>query len=278
MPQGSVVVPQIEGLSHLTFHVTDLARSEEFYRDVMGLEPVGRDLVVDDGPTSLFRSASGHLVVLVEVASVEPFRGKTTSIHHAWYLTPEQHAAAVARLKAQGFPIGDTREAMRAMGQKSFDLYDPDGHRFQIQTVGPEAYTILKPAVGKVDCGNVADYAVGEVRSFNEGKFYLVRRKEGFLALSRWCTHMNGLVQWKPNHWHFYCPYHKATFDRCGRSTSHAPFETLPPLRLHPVAIGADGGIEVDTDVLLIRQQASAADAVPARPGAASQIAEYERV
>ncbi len=269
---------QVEGLSHLTIHVTDLDRSEDFYRDIMGLEPMGRDLVADDGPTSLFRTQSGHLVVLVEVPSVEPFRGKTTSIHHAWYLTPEQHAAARARLNEKGFPIADTREAMRAMGQKSFDVFDPDGHRYQVQTVGPEAYTILKPEAGRIDCGNIADYAVGEVRSFNEGKFYLVRREEGFLALSRWCTHMNGLVQWKPNHWHFYCPYHKATFDRQGRSNSHHPFDTLAPLRLHPVAIDAAGDITVDTDVLLMRKTASASDAVPAEPGAASDTAAYEHV
>ena len=59
----------IEGLSHMTLHVTDLTRSEGFYRDIMGLEPVGRDLVSDDGPTSLFRASSGQLLVLVEMAA-----------------------------------------------------------------------------------------------------------------------------------------------------------------------------------------------------------------
>jgi catechol 2,3-dioxygenase-like lactoylglutathione lyase family enzyme/nitrite reductase/ring-hydroxylating ferredoxin subunit len=269
----------IEGLSHLTLHVTDLARSEEFYGGILGLDPMGRDLVSEDGPNSLFRSALGHLVLLVEVPGpVEPFRGKTTSIHHAWYLTPEQHAAAVARLKALGMPVGDTREAMRAMGQKSFDVYDPDGHRYQIQTVGPEAYQILKSSIGKIDCGDITDYEVGDVRSFNEGKLYLVRTENGFAALSRWCTHMNGLVQWKENHWHFYCPYHKATFNRAGASTSHHPFDTLAPLRLHPLEIAADGAIRVDTDVLLIRKKADALDVVPATPGAATDTSRYEMV
>lgn len=268
----------IEGLSHLTLHVTDLARSEAFYGDILGLDPLGRDLVNEDGANSLFRAATGHLVLLVQVPGpVEPFRGKTTSIHHAWYMTPEHHAAAVARLRARGMPVGDTREAMRAMGQKSFDVYDPDGHRYQIQTVGPEAYTILKPEIGKIDCGNIADYKPGEVRLFNEGKLYLVRSAEGFAALSRWCTHMNGLLQWKQNHWHFYCPYHKATFDRAGVSNSHHPFNTLAPMRLHPLAIKVDGGIEVDTDVLLIRKKAAALDVVPAQPGAMSDINHYEQ-
>jgi catechol 2,3-dioxygenase-like lactoylglutathione lyase family enzyme/nitrite reductase/ring-hydroxylating ferredoxin subunit len=269
-------VAAIEGLSHMTLHVTDLTRSEGFYRDIMGLEPVGRDLVSDDGPTSLFRASSGQLLVLVEMAEVEAFRGKTTSIHHAWYLTPEQHDAAIARMKARGKDISDTREAMRAMGQKSFDVYDPDGHRYQIQTVGPEATVILKPDAGILDCGKIDDYDIGAVRLFNNGKLFVVRREHGFLALSRWCTHMNGLLQWKPNHWHFYCPYHKATFNREGASTSHTPFDTLPPMRLHPIVIDADGILKVDTDVLLIRKQADENDAVPPTPGAASDVSRYE--
>lgn len=258
---------QVVGLSHLTVHVTDLDVSERFYEEVMGLEPLGRDLVSEDGPTSTLRSDSGHLVVLVEVDDVEPFRGNTTSIHHAWYLTPEQHAKAIERMKAKGEDIADTREAFRAMGQKSFDVYDPDGHRYQIQTVGPEAYEILKPNRGTVACGQIDDYDMGEVKLFNDAKLFVVRNADGFLALSRWCTHMNGLLQWKPNHWSFHCPYHRATFNRCGKSTSHPPYDTLPPLRLHPLAIDGDGNITVDTDVVLIRTEHAAADATPAAPG-----------
>ena len=117
---------------------------------------------------------------------------------------------------------------------------------------------------------------IGAVRLFNNGKLFVVRREHGFLALSRWCTHMNGLLQWKPNHWHFYCPYHKATFNREGASTSHTPFDTLPPMRLHPIVIDADGILKVDTDVLLIRKQADENDAVPPTPGAASDVSRYE--
>ncbi|HEX9809245.1 MAG TPA: VOC family protein [Alphaproteobacteria bacterium] len=268
----------IEGLSHLTVHVTDLDRSEAFYRDVLGLEPVGRDLVADDGPTALLRSESGHMVVLVEVDSVEPFRGNTTSIHHAWYLTPEQHARAVARMKAMGRKIGDTREAFRAMGQKSFDVFDPDGHRYQVQCCGPEACEILKPAGGRIACGRVDDYAVGDVRLFNEGKLFVGRTADGLLALSRWCTHMNGLLQWRPNHWVFYCPYHKATFDRRGRSTSHGALAGLPPMRLHPLEIAADGTIVVDTGVVLLRKSSAEADATPAVPGSRTDVDRFERV
>lgn len=267
---------QVVGLSHLTVHVTDLDASEKFYEEIMGLEPMGRDLVCEDGPTSTLRTDSGHLVVLVEVADVEPFRGNTTSIHHAWYLTPEQHAKAIERMKAKGEDIADTREAFRAMGQKSFDVFDPDGHRYQVQTVGPEAYDILKPNRGVVACGHISQYEPGDVRLFNDAKLYVVRGEDGFLALSRWCTHMNGLLQWRPNHWYFFCPYHMATFNRCGESTSHAPYDTLPPLRIHPLSVDGDGIVKVDTDVILVRKKHSAADATPAEPGAATVCKRFE--
>ena len=39
----------VEGFSHLVIQVTDLDRSEKFYEDVLGLDPVGRDLVSEEG-------------------------------------------------------------------------------------------------------------------------------------------------------------------------------------------------------------------------------------
>lgn len=259
---------EVAGLSHLTVHVTDLDRSEAFYRDVLGLESVGRGLVEDDGPTSLLRTEAGHLLLLVEVVAVEPIRGRNTAIHHAWYLTAEQYARAVARIEAHGYGAKDTRAALRAMGEKSFDIFDPDGHRYQVQAVGPEATEVLKPNRGRVQCGHVDDFLPGSVTLFNDGKFYLVRNAQGFLALSRWCTHMNGLVQWRPNHWRFACPYHKASFDRSGKPTSLAPrLKGLSPLRLHPVEILGDGEISVDTDVVVIRTEVRPEDAVPVAPG-----------
>src|SRR5437879_6424692 len=69
---------------------------------------------------------------------------------------------------------------------------------------------------GIVDCGPATKYRVGQVERFDTGTFFLVRLRDGFLALSRWCTHMNGQVGYQREHWHFACPNHDATFDRCG--------------------------------------------------------------
>ena len=45
----------VDGFSHLVIQVTELDRSEEFYQEILGLDPVGRDLVSEEGPNSLLK-------------------------------------------------------------------------------------------------------------------------------------------------------------------------------------------------------------------------------
>jgi nitrite reductase/ring-hydroxylating ferredoxin subunit len=193
------------------------------------------------------------MLILVQVPEVKPFRPNSNAIHHAFYLTPEQyHRARERRARQTGKPVGDTRAAFRAKGQYSFDVYDPDGHRYQVQSVGPEASEVIKADKGKVICGKADDFAIGSVTHFKDAQFYLVRHEDGFLALSHWCTHMNGVVRWQQSYWSFFCPFHDATFNRKGESTSHRA--GYPPLRLHPVTVGDDGTVMVDTDQLIGRR------------------------
>ena len=55
-----------EGFSHLVLPVADLDRSEKFYRDVFGLDLVGRNLVAESEPNSLLKSDCRQMVVLVQ--------------------------------------------------------------------------------------------------------------------------------------------------------------------------------------------------------------------
>jgi catechol 2,3-dioxygenase-like lactoylglutathione lyase family enzyme len=250
----------VSGFNHLCVHVTDLDRSEAFYCDTFGLDSVGRDLVNEEGANSLLKTNNGHLILLVQVEKVVPIRPNSMTIHHAFYLTPEQYTRVKERRRAAGFEVGDTRTQFRAKGELSFDVYDPDGHRYQIQAVGPEAAETYHAAIGKVVCGEVEDFAIGSVTHFPEGQFFLLRRADGFLALSHWCTHMNGVIRWRENYEGFFCPMHYATFNRVGESTSHRPY---PPLRTHPVSITPDGIVEVDTDEVVKRRRFAADQLTP---------------
>ncbi len=256
----------IDGFSHLVIHVTDLDRSEAFYRDVIGLDVIGRDLVNDQGPNLLLAMNSRQRVLLVEVPEVVAIRPNSSTIHHAWLLTMEEFDRTRARLEKMGYDVSDSRAQFRAMGEHSMDLFDPDGHRYQIQAYGPEATAIVCDNTGPIACGHLDDFPVGTVKSFVKGKFFLVRLDDGFIALSRWCTHLNGLVSWKKEHWEFYCPMHGARFDRRGmpRPLSHTPI----PLRVHPVTITPDGEVMVDPDRAISRDGFSHDHVVAAEPGA----------
>jgi lactoylglutathione lyase len=256
-----------EGFSHLVLPVSDLDRSEAFYRDVFGLDLVGRNLVAEQRPNSLLKSDCRQMIVLVQSDHVEIEREGANSTHHAWLLkTPAEYHACIARLKERGFDISDYRAAFRAAGQYSSDLVDPDGHRFQIQTQGPEATDVRIEKKGVVNCGRADDYEIGAVKLFKDQKFFLLRLDDGFLAQSQWCTHQNGLVQWRENFYDFYCMKHGAVYSRRGEAES--VIMDLPPLRLHPVRINADGEVEVDTDRVVLRRDYSPDQVVPAVCGA----------
>jgi catechol 2,3-dioxygenase-like lactoylglutathione lyase family enzyme/nitrite reductase/ring-hydroxylating ferredoxin subunit len=259
----------IFGLSHLLIQVSDLDRSERFYQDILSLELVGRDLVAEEGPNSLLKTDKGHFLLLVQSSDVQPFRRNSSSIHHAFYVTPEQYRDLVRRWEAAGGTSSDSRAQYRAKGQYSFDVFDPDGHRFQIQSMDPTAWAPLKAGIGRVVCGNVADFVIGSVTHFKDGQFYLVRRAEGFLALNHWCTHMIGELRYRENYHDFHCPYHQATYNRRGESTSHPCLKKLAPLRLHPISIEANGEIVVDTDQMISRREYSPSQlAVPSASSA----------
>ena len=49
--------------------------------------------------------------------------------------------------------------------------------------------------------------------------FFLLREPQGFVALSRWCRHMNGLLTYQREHWRFLCAFHGATFNLEGLTT-----------------------------------------------------------
>lgn len=261
----------VDGFSHMVVHVTDLERSEKFYREVFGLDLIGRDLVNDEGPNVLLGTNTRQRLLLVEVPEVTAIRPNSSSIHHAWLLTIEEYRRAQERLRAMGFDIDDSRAQFRAMGENSMDVFDPDGHRYQIQAYAPEATAIINEGVGLVTCGSIEAFPVGTVKPFVRGKFVLVRLEEGFLALSRWCTHMNGIIAWKREHWHFHCPMHGAMFNRKGEPLPCS--QRGPILRLHPVSITAAGDVVVDPDIVLLRERFDPEQVVPAEPGARLDLA-----
>jgi len=250
-PEEMAKGAEVQRFSHLVVGVTDLDRSEAWYRDVIGLDLVGRNLTAEERPHAVLRMNTGQLVILVENQDFE--RPARNSRHQAFLMTPNAYRRAFERLQRMGYTVSDTHEGHRALGNYSIDVMDPDGHRYQLQTYGPECFEIQPSGAGVVDCGPAAKYRVGDVKAFKDGNFHLVRLREGFLAVSRWCTHMNGVVVYQKPHWHFYCPYHDGTYDRRGMPEPYPGNRAGGPLRLHPISFNPEGNILVDTDRVIER-------------------------
>jgi len=91
--------------------------------------------------------------------------------------------------------------------------------------------------------GNISDFDNNTVYPFRNGRFYLVRLKDGgFLALSLKCTHLGCSVMWDESESQFNCPCHASSFDIYGNVID-------PPapraLDLYPVVI-EEGRLLVD--------------------------------
>jgi cytochrome b6-f complex iron-sulfur subunit len=105
---------------------------------------------------------------------------------------------------------------------------------------------------GTVLAGGVDEYQVGEVKKINEGKFFISRVPEGFLALWQKCPHLGCSVPWVPTDrsedsvaatGRFNCPCHGSIYDRYGQIiTGPAP----RPMDMFPISI-RDGRIFVET-------------------------------
>jgi Rieske Fe-S protein len=259
----------LERFSHLVLGVTDLDRSEAFYGGVLEIDVLGRNLTAEERPHLVLRMNTGQLMILVQHDKLH-MASAGTGVHHGFMVTPNQYRHLYEHLKELGYDIEDSREVFRAHGEYSIDVQDPDGHRFQIQTYGPEAREIM-PGAGVVDCGPAERYRINDVKAFKVGNFHLVRNQDGFLAISKWCTHMNGIVVFQKAHWHFACPFHDATYDLCGVPAPFRGNRADGPLRLHPITFNEDGHVLVNTDDVIERSGYHADQA--ARPAVGARAA-----
>jgi cytochrome b6-f complex iron-sulfur subunit len=132
---------------------------------------------------------------------------------------------------------------------------------------------------GTINAGRVSDYQLGEVKAIREGKCYVVRVPEGFLALWWKCPHLGCTVPWLPNDpaeggppdggdraftdkGHFKCPCHQSTYNRYGQIVAGpAP----RPMSQFPLRIDNDKIIvESGPARAIIRSVARSSDATPA--------------
>lgn len=104
---------------------------------------------------------------------------------------------------------------------------------------------------GKVVAGNVEDFAVNSVTKVREGKFYVVRLPEGFMALYWKCVHLGCTVPWSPpeDPGVFHCPCHGSIYDITGKRIAGPAPRSLDYMNIEIV----EGKVVVDTGKITTR-------------------------
>ena len=178
-------------------------------------------------------------------------------------------AAAVEALKKPRASVTRRRMALRWVGWGSLLLL--------LAGWGNGFLSFFRPgktgAFGSmITAAGVEDLKVGDVKAVTEGKFYLTRVPEGFIALWWKCPHLGCTVPWKPTdpvepgdegfaqQGRFNCPCHGSIYNRYGQIiTGPAP----RPMDRFPITIEA-GKIRVDTSKPISREKAGPEGATPA--------------
>jgi cytochrome b6-f complex iron-sulfur subunit len=112
-----------------------------------------------------------------------------------------------------------------------------------------------KMTVGKAD-----DFAIGSVTRVREGRFFLVRLPEGFVALYWKCPHLGCTVPWEPSENRFHCPCHGSIYEASGERVSGPA-----PRPLDMMAVSITGGkVVVDTSAIIQRERWEPSQAVKA--------------
>jgi catechol 2,3-dioxygenase-like lactoylglutathione lyase family enzyme len=133
------VEPEVGGILETALYVEDLDRSERFYRELFGFEPLVRDerlraLNVRDRSVLLLL-ARGASAADVEIpGGTIPGSDASGEIHRAFAVPEDAVPAWSERLAARGVDVESCVRWPR--GGESLYFRDPDGHVLELVTPG----------------------------------------------------------------------------------------------------------------------------------------------
>lgn len=121
----------VDGIDHVALAVRDVARSVEWYQEVLGLERRHQD-VWGDFPAIVAAGDTSLALFPVQTDSPKPRPGRDVLAmrHLAFRVSAENFARARRQLAARGIAV----EFQDHQIAQSIYFHDPDGHEIEITT------------------------------------------------------------------------------------------------------------------------------------------------
>ena len=126
-----MAILKVEGVTHWSIPVNDLAEAEEFYGELLGLAPVGR---LGNNTMSCF-NVGDHNILLCERADpvVRP-TDEDGGAHHSFTVAPETFDLACRVFHERQVPIDNlTYRARGVFTGRELYFYDPSGNRLELR-------------------------------------------------------------------------------------------------------------------------------------------------
>jgi extradiol dioxygenase family protein len=122
---------KIEGVTHWSIPVNNLAESEQFYGDVLGLTPMGR---LGDSRMSCFKAGEHNILLCERAATVDQAFVEDPKVHHSFTVSPETLVQACKIFRERNIRIDRLyhRKAGYFPGRELY-FFDPSGNRLELR-------------------------------------------------------------------------------------------------------------------------------------------------
>jgi catechol 2,3-dioxygenase-like lactoylglutathione lyase family enzyme len=121
-------IPGLKGMRHIALKVKDVARSKQFYQDVLGM-----DVVWEPDPQNVYLSSGCDNIAIHGVSDVFAKNAEERQLDHLGFVVEdlERVRALEKEFVAKGVPIVHSFKIHRD-GSASFYCADPDGIVIQL--------------------------------------------------------------------------------------------------------------------------------------------------
>ena len=132
-------MPRIAGYSHLSFSVTDLARSTEWYREVLGFS-LDSEVKGNGFRRNRLRHPDARITLTLtehEAGSGDPFDERRTGMDHVAFAVPtmEDVLGFKERFEANGVEHSEIRATVSGAGG-AITFRDPDNIQLEVFAAG----------------------------------------------------------------------------------------------------------------------------------------------